>query len=48
MLIRPLLVKLTHYVKSVHVMQKLLKEMSSSPGHHSEEMGYGTLNPYCL
>ena len=39
---------LTHYVKSVHVMRELLKEMSSSPGHHSEEMGYGTLNPYRL
>ena len=40
--------QLTEYVKSVWVMRELLKEMSSSPGHHSEEIGYGTLNPYRL
>lgn len=39
---------LTHYVKNVWVMRELLKEMSSSPGHHSEEIGYGTLDPYRL
>ena len=37
---------LTHYIKNVWVMREILKEMSSSPGHHSEEIGYGTLNPY--
>ena len=40
--------QLTEYVKNVWVMRELLKEMSSSPGHHSEEIGYGTLNPYRL
>ena len=39
---------LTHYVRSVWVMRELLKVMSSSPGHHSEEIGYGTINPYIL
>lgn len=33
-------------VRNVWVMRELLKEMSSSPGHHSEEIGHGTLNPY--
>ena len=37
---------LIELVKNVWVMRELLKEMSSSPGHHSEEIGYGTLNPY--
>ena len=36
------------YVGCVWVMRELLKEMSSSPGHHSEEIGYGTFNPYRL
>ena len=35
-------------VRSVWVMRELLKHMSSSPGHHSEEIGHGTLNPYRL
>ena len=39
---------LTEYVGCVWVMRELLKSMSSSPGHHSEEIGYGTLNPYRL
>ena len=39
---------LVDVVRSVWVMRELLKEMSSSPGHHSEEIGYGTLNPYRL
>ena len=30
------------------VMRELLKEISSSPGHQSDEIGYGTLNPYRL
>jgi hypothetical protein len=30
-------------VRSVWVMRELLKEMSSCPGHHSEEIEYGTL-----
>lgn len=33
-------------VRNVWVMREILKEMSSSPGHHSEEIGYGTLSPY--
>lgn len=37
---------LIEHVHNVWVMREVLKEMSSSPGHHSEEMGYGTLNPY--
>ena len=37
---------LIEVVHNVWVMRELLKEMSSSPGHHSEEIGYGTLNPY--
>ena len=37
---------LTDYIRNVWVMREILKEMSSSPGHHSEEIGYGTLNPY--
>ena len=37
--------ELTHYVRSVWV---LLKVMRSSPGHHSEEIGYGTIKPYRL
>ena len=36
------------YVRNVWVMRELLKVMSSSPGHHSEEIGYGTINPYRL
>ena len=36
------------YVGSVWVMRELLKLMSSCPGHHSEEIGYGTLHPYRL
>ena len=36
---------LTHYVRSVWVMRELLKVMSCSPGRHSEEIGYGTINP---
>ena len=39
---------ISDYVQNVWVMRELLKEMSSSPGHHSEEIGYGTLNPYRL
>ena len=39
---------ITEYVKSVWVVRELLKEMSCSPGHHSEENGYGTLSPYRL
>ena len=39
---------LVDLVRSVWVMRELLKEMSSSPGHHSEEIGYGTLNPHRL
>ena len=39
---------LKEVVRSVWVMRELLKEMSSSPGHHSEEIGYGTLNPHRL
>ena len=37
---------LVDLVHNVWVMRELLKEMSSSPGHHAEETGYGTLNPY--
>lgn len=37
---------LIDFVRSVWVMREILKEMSSSLGHHSEEIGYGTLNPY--
>ena len=39
---------LTDVVRSVWVMRELLKEMSSSPGYHSEETGYGTLDPHRL
>ena len=39
---------LTHWVHNGWVMRELLKEMSSSPGHHSEEVGHGTLDPYRL
>lgn len=35
-------------VHNVWVMRELLKEISSSPGHHSDEIGHGTLNPYRL
>ena len=35
-------------VHNVWVMRELLREMSSSPGHHSEEIGHGTLDPYRL
>lgn len=37
---------LLHHVHNVWVMRELLKEMSSSPGHHSDEIGYGPLHPY--
>jgi len=37
---------LADLVHNVWVMRELLKEMSSSPGHHTEEIGYGTLNLY--
>lgn len=37
---------LIELIRNVWVMREILKEMSSSPGHHSEEIGYGTLNPY--
>ena len=37
---------LIDHVRNVWVMREILKEMSTSPGHHSEEIGYGTLNPY--
>lgn len=37
---------LIDHIRNVWVMREILKEMSSSPGHHSEEIGYGTLNPY--
>lgn len=37
---------LVDLVHNVWVMRELLKEMSSSPGHHAEETGYGTLNLY--
>ena len=36
---------LTEHVRNVWVIREVLKEMSSSPGHHSEEIGYGTLSP---
>ena len=39
---------ITDHVKNVWVMRELLKKMSSSPGHHSEELGCGTLDPYLL
>ena len=39
---------LMDYVTNVWVIRELLKFMSSSPGHHSEEIGYGTLSPYRL
>ncbi len=35
-------------VHNVWVMRALLKEISSSPGHHSDEIGHGTLNIYRL
>ena len=37
---------LLHHVHNVWVMREILKEMSSSPGHHSDELGYGPLHPY--
>ena len=37
---------LLHHVHNVWVMREILKEMSSSPGHHSDEIGYGPLHPY--
>ena len=33
------------HVRNVWVMKEILKDMSSSPGHHAEELGYGTLIP---
>ena len=38
-------VPLYHHACNVWVMRELLKEMATSPGHHSEELGYGTLVP---
>ena len=35
-------------VHNVWAMRELLREMSSSPGHHSEEIGHGTLDPHRL
>ena len=32
-------------VHNVWGMREVLKEMASSPGHHSEEMGFGTIAP---
>ena len=32
-------------VHSVWAMRELLKEMATSPGHHSEELGFGNLEP---
>ena len=32
-------------VRNVWVMREILKEMSTTPGHHTEELGYGTLIP---
>ena len=37
---------LIDFMRNVWVMREILKEMSSSPGHHSDEIGYGTLNLY--
>lgn len=39
---------ISSYISNVWVMRELLKHMSTSPGHHSEEIGYGPLNPYRL
>lgn len=39
---------LLELVHNVWVMREILKETSSSPGHHSDEIGHGTLNPYRL
>lgn len=39
---------LIELIHNVWVMRELLKEISSSPGHHSDEIGYGTLNPHRL
>lgn len=39
---------LIELIHNVWVMRELLKVMSSSPGHHSDEIGYGTLNLYRL
>ena len=36
---------LLEHVHNVWVMRELLKEMSSSPGHHSDKIGYGSLDP---
>lgn len=36
---------LLELVHNVWIMRELLKEMSSSPGHHSDEIGHGTLHP---
>ena len=36
---------LTHYISNVWMIKKLLREMSTSPGSHSQERGYGCLEP---